>query len=233
MEYGVFEERYKRLRNGWWVGLSVLWLGFWYWKLSTAHQAVAQSLVDCQWYDISCGASDLASNLNFYFGMFFAILATLLLVIPARYVARWTVEGEMKQAADGEARRQSAAQAEEARLHTERMAASEATATQSRASIHRSEFIQKLGMVSDLARLLADEDDRNEIKQIKTSIAQAMRDLTAKHTLADLAGFIRSDPAIRISLPGVLSTLGEAGLASAPEVAVLREAVAVAAQSTR
>jgi len=218
---GAYLERYKKLRGGWWLGLSAAWLGFWLWYLTRGDAKVR----DCSGMlgDMACAASDSFTTIGVAVGILFALLATPLLLNPAGYFARHATDKEI--AADtATARKQDAAEAEaRAAAQRERQAELERQAHASKSSIHRSEFLQKLGAVSDLLRLLADEDDKSEIRQLRVGIAQSLRDLTAKHTVDQLAAFIRADRAIGLAVPPVLAALEGADLGTSPEAKILDE----------
>lgn len=216
-------ERYKKLRTGWWLGLTAAWLGFWYYFLTDKPKAArdCEGLLD----QIGCGLGDDISTLSVLFGIVLALVTSPILLIPARFIARHVTEQEI--AADAaRLEKQAVAEAQAfAAAQRKRRAASERQETVSRQAIHRGEFLHKLGAVSDLLRLLADEEDRNEVRQIKVGVVQSLRDLTAKHTLDELARLIRADSAIGLAVPPVLDALAKAGLDSAPEATILDAAM--------
>lgn len=218
-----FLENYKKLRTGWWLGLTAAWLGIWYWQLSRPENPGR----DCSGIigDVGCAASDGISAIGLVVGLFFALITSPLLLIPARYIAKYVTDQEVE-AANKNAQEQEAKRI--AQVDTDRkqrMKASDRAAEAARGTIHRTEFIQKLGTVGDLLRLLADEDDKAEIRQLKVGVSQSLRDLTAKHTVDDLARFIRSDASIRLALAPILTELKEAGLGLSSEAAILNEAL--------
>ncbi len=218
-----YRDRYKKIRTGWWLGLSAVWLAFWYWQLSSKPKVAR----DCEGTinSFGCGLGDDLSTASVFLSMMVALIATPIMLIPARAIARHFIDQEIavdtKKAKEDNERAVAALSLSQRTRHAE----AERQVQANRSSIHRSEFLQKLGAVSDLLRLLADEDDKGEIRQLKLGVAQSLRDLTAKHTLDELASFIRGDGAIGLAVPPVLDALEDAGLDTSPEARILDEAM--------
>jgi hypothetical protein len=226
MYEGAFLDRYRKLRKGWWLGLSAAWIGGWVWFLTRSDGKAR----DCSGMlgDMACATSDGITTISVALGIAFALLTTPLLLIPASFFARQTTDQEVAADAARVRTQEEAEAAARAASQRKRQAQLDQQAQANRSSIHRSEFLQKLGAVSDLLRLLADEDDKTEIRQLKVGVAQSLRDLTAKHTLDGIVALIRGDRAIRLALPPVLDALEDARLDTSPEAKILDEAMAQA-----
>ncbi len=114
-------------------------------------------------------------------------------------------------------------------VHTEIMVPegvydSEKTLTASSTQQSRTELIQKLGTVSDLLRVHAQEKDDAELRQIEYDVARALRDLMSRYTLEQLSAAFHGDASLKVIVPLVVDALVANGLERLPETQVVTAA---------
>ncbi len=228
---GTAKTRYRSIRNGWGVVLGLGWITYWWLNLAARHKAAIAAFDHCSGFlhSISCSMSKGAADGSYAGGVTLAVITAPLALIASHYFARWRMEEEEKTAVLEGAKREAERVATQRQESDARLAVVEQDAQRARQTVERSDFIHKLGAVSDFLDLLAGEIDPIRIANIRLGAAQALRDLIAKHTIDQLAALIRADHAVQVSVTTILPRLSAASFDEAAEVHVLRAALGGAA----
>ena len=219
--------RYRRLRNFWGWVIAIGWIALWYTKLSADHAALVASLGNCAglFASISCSAQRTASSLNVAGGTILAVVTSPFAFVVSHYIARPIAEGQ--QSAD-ERRAARAAKIESERDQQERRARieqSETSALSARLALDRKEFIRKLGTANDALDLQDAETDPGRLGIARQAVNAALRDLNAKHTLAEMASLIASDEGVMLASNALIIRLKKRGPLSS-DAAILERALA-------
>jgi hypothetical protein len=225
---------YKRVRNWIALALAVIWAGGWYVHLdaqrtrATEHMNACASTsapkpADCGWF--GSWGSDETNGFVLTMGMIVVVLSSVVMFLPARYLAR-------RYMAIAEARENRQEEAEQMRLQQQqeresvaRSVRNEAEANAALRQISRGEIIHKLGAINDLTDLLPVETDEERLMNIRHGVAQALRELAAKYTSAELAALIKSDDMVEHTARAVVARLDASPLRTVVEIQALRVVV--------
>jgi hypothetical protein len=226
--------RYRQVRSGWGWFICLVWVGYWWSLFSGEHSEALAAMSGCDgvFGSMKCSISRSGIDGAFYAKMALIIIFAPLAWIPAHYIAARIVQSAERAEAKREEQEQAALSANQRRESEGRMAQAEQDAERARGQVERSDFMHKLGAVNDFLDLLASETDPSRIANMRLGAAQALRDLTAKHTIEQLAAFVRGDEAVKLSLTKTLRRLRAQKLHSAPEAHILKAALEMATPAT-
>jgi hypothetical protein len=180
-----------RLRLIWGIAIAIVWIVFWHMYLNANHQAeVAKpGLFSGFW-----------TGLGLFAGTVVAAITSPIGFVISHFLAKATIENQRAASLQKEAlvRDQQAHAEEQARL--QRRALVEKNDKQSRAKNARTEFIQRLGAVSDLLDLLAQTTDSERLILIEQNAKKELRELVAKYPRHELAALVKGDDVIQLKL---------------------------------
>jgi hypothetical protein len=221
----AYRQRLRQTRTGWGWIFVLVWIIGWAVKLNADRIHQVDSLTSCGGLvdGAKCWGNHEGADIGFSFGIVAVVVTSPLMFIAAHYFALWRlriadgVQGQIEAA-------QQAREAETVRRESQRrMTELEGQSARQRLSADRGEAMHKLGAVGDFLTLLDGERDPERIAKIKIGAVGALRDLTAKHTIDDLAALFGSDPALSVSLAATLRRLDASPLADTAEAHILGE----------
>ena len=224
--------RYRSIRNGWGWVIAIGWIVYWWMTLDAQKKTALAALTDCNGFinGTKCALSQGGIEGNFAMGVLVAVIVSPCAWIVSHYLARWRMQAGAALEARQEEQQRTQAQLAQKRESEQRLAIAEDDASKARQSLDRGEFIHKLGTVSDFLELLSHEQDASRIANIRLGAAQALRDLTAKHSLDQLSAMVAADTSIRLSLETALRRLASFSFQEVAEVHILRAALDRATQ---
>lgn len=209
-----------QLRGGIGILLAILWIGYWWLRLDGEKRAALEagckkpgflgSIQDA--FQGAGAACHSEIDGNFTTGMFLAVIVSPLAFWIAHYIAKSIVSYRQQ----AEETRQAKAEQERQRDKERSIAQFSSDAAKETAEAQRvndrHELITRLGAVEDQLIVLEGESDPQRVTRIKMTIAQALRDIDAKFTDAELQGLMAEHSSIRQRVDRTLDEMRKLGL---------------------